>query len=175
MFTWHPGNDLSNETIGEVLSTMVQPDQQEDIPEEVRMVENPEHWFYRMLEIPGGSTLARHDPLHVLLEQGTHINAEAFVLGLSMGADEKAQQWHFSFYIWWVTHKTPQPFVFTQEAVDAYWLGVKTAEEMGLKNIHLVPLEEMHNQKINEVRKQMGINMEYLRHLYAQHKVLQTK
>lgn len=175
MFAWHPGKNLHDQTIGEILSTMVQPDEQEDIPEEVRMVENPNHPFYQTMEIPGGSTLERHDPLHVLLEQGTHINAEAFVLGLSMGADEKAQRWHFSFYVWWVTHKTPQPFVFSPEAVDAYSLGIEAASAMELKNVHLVPLEDMLDRKIDEVRAQMGINMEYLRKLYSQHSVLQTK
>lgn len=176
MYTWHPGKNLDTQTIGEILATMAheqEPDTGESIPDEVRMVENPEHPFYQMMELPGGSTLDRHDPLHILLEIGTKITGEAFVLGLSMGADTSAKPWQLEFYIWWVTHKTPHPFVFSKEAIKAYWLGVTAAQDMKLKDIHLAPLETMHNVTINQARKQLGIDMTYLHKLYAEEKILQ--
>lgn len=175
MFKWHPGHNLSDQTLSECLATMESPDAQQNIPWSVQAVENPNHWMYRLLSLPGGSTLERHDPLHALVEQGTHINAEAFVLGLSMGADRKARAWQLHFYIWWVSHITPQPFVFDANAVNAFWLGVKAAHDMGICDIHLAPLEQMKQRTINEVREELGINMQYLRELYTQNPVLQTE
>ncbi len=165
---WNPGLANGDCTIGEVLATLPG-DEPQSIPWSVRLFENPGS----PLALPGNTTLERHDPLHVLLGRGITIWDEAFVLGVTMGAARNVRTWHLHLYLWWVSCITPEPFHFDAKARKAFWLGVKMARDLNLRNLDQVLLEEMVNQKVSAVRRQLGIRTDYLKQLYATEPSLQ--
>ena len=65
-------------------------DKPEDIPLIVRLLENPQS----PIALPGAITLYNHDCLHVLLEQKTTPEGEAFIVGFCMGNDPATKRIH---------------------------------------------------------------------------------
>ena len=78
---WSPGLDTDDMTIAEVLAPMPAAEAG-DVPEIIRKYENPESPD----ALPGAIHLNRHDCIHVLLGRGLHVQDEAFIIGVTMGA-----------------------------------------------------------------------------------------
>ena len=78
---WSPGLDTDDMTIAEVLASMPAAEAG-DVPEIIRKYENPESPD----ALPGAIHLNRHDCIHVLLGRGLHVQDEAFIIGVTMGA-----------------------------------------------------------------------------------------
>ena len=66
-----------------------------DIPWLVWLMENPKS----PLHLHGASNLNDHDYVHVLLNKGQANNDEAFVIGFTMGNDDRTKPWEVNLFL----------------------------------------------------------------------------
>ena len=77
----------------------------EDISWLVWLIENPKSPFH----LHGAVTLHDHDHIHVLLGRGQANDDEAFVIGFTMGNDDRTKSWEsklFKFISRWLYSKS---------------------------------------------------------------------
>lgn len=72
-------------------STTVNPN---DIPFIIWLLENPKSLFH----LHGACDLHKHDLIHVLLDVGQSNDDEAFVIGFTMGNDNRISPWEVKFF-----------------------------------------------------------------------------
>lgn len=82
---------------------------------------------------------------------------EAFVIGYTMGNDEKVKDWELKFYKAATKLLYPKKYSFNDITSKVFDLGVKFGKENGIKNIHNFPFEEHHRKSIAELRNLLGI------------------
>ena len=111
---WSPGLDTDDMTVREVLATMPQSDA-DDVPEIVRKYENPESPD----RLPGAIGLQRHDCLHVILGRGLHVQDEAFIIGVTMGAASDMTAEHADTFVRVSTTEYPKAWRFEPEHIQS--------------------------------------------------------
>ncbi len=136
------------------------------IPWIVRLFENPRSW----LRFRGSIELASHDWLHILLGRGLLDQDEAFVIGFTMGSVKNLTRWERRAFKWIVSHLYPEPFRIPPELTAAYDLGVEAGTELGVRDIHRVPLEEHLDRPLGETRRLLHIDTHRLHSFYAREK-----
>ena len=122
----------------------------------VWLIENPKSPFH----LHGASTLHDHDHVHVLLRRGQANDDEAFVIGFTMGNDDRTKSWEaklFKFISRWLYPKAEQ---FTKNQLKIFDSGFK----YGQSKLNLYQrIGEMDWDKIdknislNELRINFGI------------------
>lgn len=167
---WKPGLDIDDLTLEGVLKTLPG-DEPAKIPWLVRLLENPKS----KLALPGAISLERHDTHHILFGRGITITDEAFVIGVTMGSAEGLKPWHLKVYYLATRYINPHPFRFGPHQWAVFESGLKIAKKLGLKNLHLIPLENRLNEKIGLLRKELGIDKELLKETYAKEGLLGSK
>ena len=117
---------------------------QKDISWLVWLIENPKSPFH----LHGAATLHDHDHIHVLLRRGQANDDEAFVIGFTMGNDDRTKSWEsklFKFISRWLYPKTER-FTKKQLKLNLY------------KRISEFDWDKMDkNTPLGEVRKSFGI------------------
>ena len=88
------------------------------------------HWLIWLLENPksplhlhGACKLKNHDYIHVILNRGQAIEDEAFVIGFTMGNDDRTRIWEkklFKFISHWLYPKNDR---FTKKHLEIYDRG----------------------------------------------------
>ena len=88
------------------------------------------HWLIWLLENPkspfhlhGACKLKDHDYIHIILDRGQMIEDEAFVIGFTMGNDDRIQIWEkrlFKFISHWLYPKNDR---FTKDHLEIYDQG----------------------------------------------------
>ena len=88
------------------------------------------HWLIWLLENPkslvhlhGACKLKDHDYIHIILDRGQTIEDEAFVIGFTMGNDDRTQIWEkrlFKFISHWLYPKNDR---FTKDHLEIYDQG----------------------------------------------------
>ena len=88
------------------------------------------HWLIWLLENPkslvhlhGACKLKDHDYIHIILDRGQTIEDEAFVIGFTMGNDDRIQIWEkrlFKFISHWLYPKNDR---FTKDHLEIYDQG----------------------------------------------------
>ena len=167
---WSPGLDTDDMTVREVMATMPRSDP-DDVPEIVRKYENPESPD----KLPGAITLDRHDCLHVILGRGLHVQDEAFIIGVTMGAASDMTTEIAETFIRISTTEYPKAWQFELEHIQSYRLGVGFAEDM-LPNtdLHLTPFEEppLFDTKVAELRRNLGLVKAEMRAYFRSEEIL---
>ena len=93
----------------------------EDISWLVWLIENPKSPFH----LHGAATLHDHDHIHVLLRRGQSNDDEAFVIGFTMGNDDRTKSWEaklFKFISRWLYPKSER---FTKKQLKIFDSGFK--------------------------------------------------
>ena len=128
----------------------------EDISWLVWLIENPKSPFH----LHGAVTLHDHDHIHVLLGRGQANDDEAFVIGFTMGNDDRTKTWEvklFKFISRWLY---PEGERFTKKQLKIFDSGFK----YGQSKLNLYQrIGEMDWDKIdknislNEFRRNFGV------------------
>ncbi len=159
---WFPGLDNDHLSLREVLATLPAAPPQA-IPWIVRTFENPRGW----LRLHGAVDLANHDRIHVLLGRGLLDQDEAFVIGFTMGSTKSVSRLERTFFKYVVSHLYPDPYRIPPRVLAAYDLGLEAGRTMGARNVHLALRDDMLDQPLGEVRRELGIDSERLRGFYV--------
>jgi len=129
---------------------------QKDISWLVWLIENPKSPFH----LHGAATLHDHDHIHVLLRRGQANDDEAFVIGFTMGNDDRTKSWEsklFKFISRWLYPKTER---FTKKQLKIFDSGFKYGQsKLNLyKRISEFDWDKMDkNTPLDEVKKSFGV------------------
>ena len=129
---------------------------QKDISWLVWLIENPKSPFH----LHGAATLHDHDHIHVLLGRGQANDDEAFVIGFTMGNDDRTKSWEsklFKFISRWLYPKGER---FTKKQLKIFDSGFKYGQsKLNLyKRIGEFDWDKMDkNTPLDKVRKSFGI------------------
>ena len=122
----------------------------------VWLIENPKSPFH----LHGASTLHDHDHVHVLLRRGQANDDEAFVIGFTMGNDDRTKSWEsklFKFISRWLYPKGER---FTKKQLKIFDSGFKYGRsKLNLyKRIGEFDWDKMDkNTPLDEVKKSFGV------------------
>ena len=94
---------------------------QKDISWLVWLIENPKSPFH----LHGAATLHDHDHIHVLLGRGQTNDDEAFVIGFTMGNDDRTKNWEVKLFKFISSKLYPKKERFTQEQLKIFDRGFK--------------------------------------------------
>ncbi|MEM1274163.1 MAG: hypothetical protein AAGF88_10115 [Pseudomonadota bacterium] len=167
---WNPGLDTDHMTIAEVLATLPAANAA-DVPDVIKKYENPESPD----ALPGAIHLDRHDCIHVLLGRGLHVQDEAFIIGVTMGAASDITEAHVDTFIRVSTTEYPKHWRFEEAHIPSYRLGVGFARDnIPGKDLHLIPLEDepWQSMGVEAARKALGISKHELRAYYRKAELL---
>ena len=167
---WNPGLDTDDMTIAEVLATLPAANA-DDVPEIIKKYENPESPD----ALPGAIHLNRHDCIHVLLGRGLHVQDEAFIIGVTMGAASDITQEHIDTFIRVSTQDYPKHWRFEEAHIASYLLGIGYAQDnLPGKNLHLIPLEKepWQSMTVKAARKALDMSKHELRAYYRKAEIL---
>ena len=129
---------------------------QKDISWLVWLIENPKSPFH----LHGAATLHDHDHIHVLLRREQANDDEAFVIGFTMGNDDRIKSWEsklFKFISRWLYPKGEQ---FTKNQLKIFDSGFKYGQsKLNLyKRISEFDWDKMDkNTTLDEVKKSFGV------------------
>jgi hypothetical protein len=131
---------------------------QDKIPMFVRLIENPEwDWLPFYDFFPGGTTLATHDALHMLLGRGLLEHDEAFVIGFTMGASGEMSEWKTRLFALVSGTLYPEAYRFGESALEIFADAVRMASDSGCAPLHTQSYETMCDRPISELRAMLGI------------------
>ncbi|MEL6640006.1 MAG: hypothetical protein AAFN63_08360 [Pseudomonadota bacterium] len=167
---WNPGLDTDDMTIAEVLATMPAANA-EDVPAIIKKYENPDSPD----ALPGAIHLNRHDCIHVLLGRGLHVQDEAFIIGVTMGAASDITTAHVDTFVRISTTEYPKHWRFEEAHIASYRLGVGYAvDNLSGKDLHLIPLENepWQSMTVSAARKALGMSKHELRAYYRKAELL---
>jgi len=122
----------------------------------VRLIENPKSPFH----LHGASTLHDHDHIHVLLRRGQANDDEAFVIGFTMGNDDRTKSWEAKLYKFISRWLYPKAEQFTKNQLKIFDSGFKYGQsKLNLyKRIGEFDWDKMDkNTPLDKVRKSFGI------------------
>jgi len=129
---------------------------QKDISWLVWFIENPKSPFH----LHGAATLHDHDHIHVLLNRGLAYDDEAFVIGFTMGNDDRTKSWEsklFKFISSWLYSKSER---FTKKQLKIFDSGFK----YGRSKLNLYQRigeidwsKKDKNISLNEFRRSFGV------------------
>ena len=122
----------------------------------VWLVENPKSPFH----LHGAVTLHDHDHIHVLLRRGQANDDEAFVIGFTMGNDDRIKSWEvklFKFISRWFYPKAER---FTKNQIKIFDSGFKYGQsKLNLyQRIGKMNWDKIDkNISLNEFRRNFGV------------------
>ncbi len=162
---WNPGLDNDHLTLREVYDNFIDRYHQDEIPWQVKWVENPNYRF----SMSGAVDLYTHDCIHIILGRGDRPDEETFVIGVTMGSDPNLKAREMKLYRWLSRHFYPDEYKFSYQDLFMYNIGVYTARAMGLTNLSLVKFKNYEDRKLGEIREELMINSILLKSIYARH------
>lgn len=129
--------------------------EQKDISRIVWLFENPKS----PIALPGAASLYTHDHIHLLLDRCTNKEDEAFVIGFSMGNDEKTTKldiWLFKFVSRFFY---PKDYRFEGPHMKIFEMGFNFGRTRKFKNIASVDFSKLDpRMNLSRVRKIFDIN-----------------
>ncbi len=164
---WHPGLDNDGLTLGEVLDTLPGANQ-EEISKIVRLFENPAS----PIAFKGAVSLERHDCIHILLGRGLLNQDEAFVIGFTMGTSKAISSMEARMFKLVTEYLYPKPYKFTDNEHTVFDLALERGHECRVEKIYDFPFEEHFDDKLGDLREQIGINKDKLRTVYRKEQEL---
>jgi hypothetical protein len=167
---WQPGLYVDDtRSLRQVYDTLPGA-QQDDIPEIVRLLENPASYC----AFPGAIALDRHDCVHCILGRGLHSQDEAFVVGFTMGTASDAKEEHAIQFLHFSSMLYPPQYRFkpTDSAVFRLAFDYGFHNKAIARDIHLIPLERQMHRTIADLQRSLGIQVTELLMLYRCEKLL---
>ena len=164
---WNPGLDNGEKTLRAVMKTMPA-NEQADISKIVKLFENPAS----PIALPGAINLERHDCLHALLGRGLLPQDEAFVIGFTMGTSKYISGFAEGLFKKATRYLYPKPYKFSKEHLIAFEIGLRYGKVCKAEEIYDFPFEHFMDEKINKIRKKLGISTTELKQLYRAEKIL---
>ena len=134
----------------------------------VMLFENPSSPF----QLPGATTLFNHDCWHIILRRGLLPQDEAFVIGFSMGTDEKCKWYHKILFKFIAKYIYKEPYRFDNNHVIAYDLGFEYARTLEKKNLHKYSFKRNQNRMVESIAVDLGITKEDLNKYRAKEREL---
>ena len=150
-------NWLSSEVAKQTLKTIYQQmdlDKQDNIPLIIRLFEDPRS----PMALPCKISLHNHDCLHIILGLGVSPQDEAFVIGFTMGNNERTKLWHVQLFKLLSRFIYPPKYRFTLQDCKIFDLGYDYGKKLGYRNLNQVDFEWFYEIKIQNIRDLLGIN-----------------
>jgi hypothetical protein len=129
-------------------------DQPGQIPWLVRLFENPAS----PLPFPAKIDLYAHDCLHVLFSRGMSLEDEAFVVGFTLGNDDRTQSWHVALFKFVSSHLYPAPYRFRKEDWPAFDWGVRCGRAAPIRNMNRLNFQYYQGQPVSLLRRWFGLD-----------------
>lgn len=168
---WSPGLEDDGMTLRQMMETMPQ-HSADAVPEIVRKYEHPDSPD----ALAGAITLERHDRLHCILGRGLHPESdEPWLIGVTMGADEKLTDEDVETMRVVSTTLYPEAWRFSEASLHAFNLGIGFGQtRLRNKNIHLMPFEEapLMDMTPSAIRKLLGLVDEDIRAYFRKEAIL---
>mgnify|MGYP001799377516 CR=1 FL=1 len=162
---WNPGLDNDHLTLQEVFDNFLDRYHQDDMPWQVKWIENPKYKF----AFSGAVDLYTHDCIHILLGIGNRPDEETFVIGFTMGSSPNLKGWEMKAYRWLSQHFYPEEYKFSYQDLTTFNIGVYTAKAMGIEDLSNVPFKEYEQEKLGDIRKRLGVESDLLKSIYKRH------
>lgn len=124
----------------------------------VMLFENPSSPFC----LSGATTLFNHDCLHIMLRRGLLPQDEAFVIGFSMGTDDKTKWYHVAMFKFISRFIYSKHYKLSRENLKAFDLGFEYAKSLKLKNLHKFNFKANQHKTIDSLSFELGIFTEEL-------------
>ena len=127
-----------------------------EVPWLIWLMENPKS----PIHLHGASALNDHDYVHIILDKGQANDDEAFVIGFTMGNDDRTKSWEaklFKFISRWLYPKAEQ---FTKNQLKIFDSGFKYGRsKLNLyQRIGEIDWSKMDkNISLNEFRRSFGV------------------
>lgn len=137
---------------------------QEEVPLIIRIVENPK-WFTSKL-FTGAVSLFTHDCIHALLGRGLLPKDEAFVIGYTMGSGKQMARWRRNSFMFCAKYLYPNGYKFEEEERFIFNLGVVAGSRCSV-DLTTVDFKKMLDMRISEIRKDLQISHEIIKHCYG--------
>jgi hypothetical protein len=145
---------LDKLTLAEAYQSL-QGDEQSDIPWIVWLLENPAS----PIALPGSIDLAGHDCLHLLLKKGFTSSSEAYVVGFTMGNDQRTKWFHFQFFKLAVLFLYPPKYRLSFSEIKILERGFKLGQRTIIKDLNRVNLEKWNIQTLEQIRSDLGLQL----------------
>ncbi|HAA10347.1 MAG TPA: hypothetical protein DCE41_01110 [Cytophagales bacterium] len=162
---WNPGLDNNDRTLIEVYNNFFNRYHQNDIPWQVKWVENPAYWC----SLKGSVDLFSHDCIHILLGIGNRPEEETFVIGMTMGSHPKLGKWEINIYRILSQYFYPKEYKFTRQHLDMYDIGISTARAMGIMNLSTMDFRKCKGWNLGDLRKEIKVNVNTLKDIYSKY------
>lgn len=162
---WNPGLNNDHLTLREVYDDFIDRYHQEDIPWQVKWVENPHY----KLALSGAVDLYTHDCIHILLGRGDRPDEETFVIGATMGSDPNLKAWEIKAYRWLSRYFYPDEYKFSYQDLFMFNIGIYTARAMGITNLSEIHFKKYEHCELGELRKKLWVNSDLLKAVYSRH------
>lgn len=163
---WNPGLENGDRTLGEVYRTLPK-HEFTSYPLIVLIVENPKS----PIALKGKCNLLRHDLIHVLIGRGLFVQDEAFVIGYTMGTSSSIRGFEKEIFKFCARWLYPAKYRFRPLDLLVFDLGF-TAGQANKRNLFDLPLEDMQERKLGELRAELGIDVKLLKNLYGVERAL---
>ena len=127
-----------------------------EVPWLIWLMENPKS----PLHLHGASALNDHDYVHIILDKGQANDDEAFVIGFTMGNDDRTKEWEVKLFKFVSSKLYPKKERFTQEQLKIFDRGFS----YGQSKLHLYQrIGEFDwstmdkNTPLNEVKRKFNV------------------
>ena len=127
-----------------------------EVPWLIWLMENPKS----PIHLHGASALNDHDYVHIILDKGQANDDEAFVIGFTMGNDDRTKEWEVKLFKFVSSKLYPKKERFTKEQLKIFNRGF----EYGQSKLHLYQrIGEFNwstidkNTPLNEVKRKFNV------------------
>jgi hypothetical protein len=131
----------------------LQGDPPDKIPFMVWLLENPAS----PLAMPGNIDLVGHDCIHLLLMQGFAAANEAYVVGFTMGNDDRTTWLHLLIFRIAALFLYPPKYRLTRDELAVFDRGVALGRQTKVKNLNQGVLLKWRDATLRSVREQIGL------------------
>jgi hypothetical protein len=145
---------LDQMTLTEAYQSL-QGDEQSDIPWIVWLLENPAS----PIALPGNIDLAGHDCLHLLLKKGFTSSSEAYVVGFTMGNDQRTKWFHFQFFKLAVLFLYPPKYRLSYAEINVLERGFKLGQRTLVKDLNQSDLAKWNTKTLEQLRLDLGLEL----------------
>ncbi len=125
------------------------------IPFLVWLLENPDS----PCAMPGNISLEHHDRLHCILDRGFSSQDEAYIVGFSMGNDERTNWLHALVLKIVASIFYPKKYRFTDIDLPEFDRGFQLGRQIKFKNLNLGIPPEWDNKKLREIRQELNLEI----------------
>jgi hypothetical protein len=153
LWTKYP-KSLDNTTLNEAYRSL-EGDPPGEIPLMVWLLENPDS----PCALPGNIDLFGHDCLHLLLKKGFTNDSEAYVVGFTMGNDERTTWLHLRLFKLFALHLYPDKYRLTPTEIERFDRGFHVGKNAKIKNINQMDLKEWSEKSLREIRSEIDLEL----------------